>query len=236
MRDLDITFEETPWELTLQTLHRGDRLSAARFLTLMEGENEQAMEDALQDLEDRQIGLDVSDLPRPAGTGEAALRLRREAELAQKGDFLTALDENDPLRLYLEELTDIPACADIRVLAEECARGDASARERLLNASLSRAVELARGMTGRGVLLLDLIQEASLGLWQAIAGYTGGDFEVLEGLYEEIFQYIDILIDGRYIDDLRDYKLKWRGSSNQRIIDVQASLKSGNVVFSSENM
>ena len=66
--------------------------------------------------------------------------------------------------------------------------------------------------------------------------YTGGDFEVLEELYEEIFQYIDILIDGRYVDDLRDYKLKWRGSSNQRIIDVQASLKSGNVVFSSENM
>ena len=66
--------------------------------------------------------------------------------------------------------------------------------------------------------------------------YTGGDFEVLEGLYEEIFQYIDILIDGRYVDDLRDYKLKWRGSSNQRIIDVQASLKSGNIVFSSENM
>ena len=65
--------------------------------------------------------------------------------------------------------------------------------------------------------------------------YTGGDFEVLEGLYEEIFQYIDILIDGRYIDDLRDYKLKWRGSSNQRIIDVQASLKSGDVVFSLEN-
>lgn len=66
--------------------------------------------------------------------------------------------------------------------------------------------------------------------------YTGGDFEVLEGLYEEIFRYIDILIDGRYVDDLRDYKLKWRGSSNQRIIDVRASLKSGNVVFSSENM
>lgn len=65
--------------------------------------------------------------------------------------------------------------------------------------------------------------------------YTGGDFEVLEGLYEEIFQYIDILIDGRYIDDLRDYKLKWRGSSNQRIIDVQASLKSGYVIFAPDN-
>ena len=65
--------------------------------------------------------------------------------------------------------------------------------------------------------------------------YKGGDFEVLEGLYEGIFQYIDILIDGRYIDDLRDYKLKWRGSSNQRIIDVQASLKSGDIIFSPEN-
>lgn len=61
--------------------------------------------------------------------------------------------------------------------------------------------------------------------------YTGGDFEVLEGLYEEIFQYIDILIDGRYIDDLRDYKLKWRGSSNQRIIDVQKSLKEGETIL-----
>ena len=65
--------------------------------------------------------------------------------------------------------------------------------------------------------------------------YTGGNFEALEGLYEEIFQYIDILVDGRYIDDLRDYKLKWRGSSNQRIIDVQASLKSGDIIFSPEN-
>ena len=61
--------------------------------------------------------------------------------------------------------------------------------------------------------------------------YTGGDFEVLEGLYEGIFQYIDILIDGRYIDDLRDYKLKFRGSSNQRIIDVQKSLKEGGIIL-----
>ena len=61
--------------------------------------------------------------------------------------------------------------------------------------------------------------------------YTGGDFEVLEGLYEEIFRYIDILIDGRYIDDLRDYKLKWRGSSNQRVIDVQKSLKEGEIIL-----
>lgn len=61
--------------------------------------------------------------------------------------------------------------------------------------------------------------------------YTGGNFEVLEGLYEEIFQYIDILVDGRYIDELRDIKLKFRGSSNQRIIDVQKSLKQNNTIL-----
>lgn len=61
--------------------------------------------------------------------------------------------------------------------------------------------------------------------------YTGGDFEKLKLLYKEIFKYIDILIDGRYIDDLRDYKLKFRGSSNQRVIDVQKSLKENKVIL-----
>ena len=45
-----------------------------------------------------------------------------------------------------------------------------------------------------------------------------------------IMQYVDYLIDGKYEDDLKDYKLKLRGSSNQRIIDVQASLKKGKVI------
>lgn len=176
MNNLDFTFEETPWELTRGTLRRGDRLSAARFLALMEGEEEEAVEDALLDLEEKQIALDVSDLPRAAGTGEAAVRLRREEQLAKQGDFLSALEENDPLRLYLEELVAIPACGDVQALAVECAGGREAAREKLLNVSLHRVVELAREMTGRGVLLLDLIQEGSLGLWQAIAGYQGGDF------------------------------------------------------------
>lgn len=55
--------------------------------------------------------------------------------------------------------------------------GKESAREELVNASLSRVVELAEGYVGRGVLLLDLIQEGSLGLWQGTAGFVGGNFE-----------------------------------------------------------
>lgn len=179
MNDLKFTFEESPWELTLGTIENGGNFSAARFLTLMEEETEEAVEDALLELESRSIILDISDLPKVAGTGEAALRLRREAELVKNGTLLTALEETDPLRLYLEELASIPACGDVAVLAQDAAAGKQSAREMLLNVSLSRVLEAAKEMVGNGVLLLDLIQEGSLGLWQAIVGYAGGDFEAI---------------------------------------------------------
>ena len=177
MNNLDFTFEESPWELTLDTLRRGDKLSAARFVALMEDAEETAVEEALLDLEMGHVALDISDLPRPDGFGEAALRLRREEQLAKQDHFFTALDENDPLRLYLEELASIPACGDVSVLAMECLEGKKGAQERLLNLQLHRVVELAKAHVGRGVLLLDLIQEGSLGLWQAISCYDGGDFE-----------------------------------------------------------
>lgn len=177
MNELDFTFDATPWELTMDTLRAGGRLSAARFLTLMEGEDEEFVEEALAELEARRVCLDISDLPKPAGTGEAALRLRREEQLTADKSLLKSLDQNDPLRLYLEELASIPACGDVDILAQECAKGREDAREALLNASLSRVVELAERHVGRGVLLLDLIQEGSMGAWQGILNYAGGDFE-----------------------------------------------------------
>ena len=41
--------------------------------------------------------------------------------------------------------------------------------------------------------------------------------------------YIDVLVDGQYADELHNPKLEWRGSENQRVIDVQKSLKKGEV-------
>ena len=48
---------------------------------------------------------------------------------------------------------------------------------------------------------------------------------------KEVLKYIDVLVDGRYEDDLHDFRLKWRGSSNQRVIDVKKSLEKNEVVL-----
>ena len=176
MNDLEFTFEDSQLDVLMASCRDGV-LSAARFLTLMEGQTEESVEDALLELESSGVILDISDLPKTAGAGEAALRLRREAELVKNGTLFTALEENDPLRLYLEELAAIPACGDPAVLAQECLDGNTAAQEQLLNVSLSRVVETAKELVGNGVLLLDLIQGGSLGLWQAIMNFSGGDFE-----------------------------------------------------------
>ena len=48
---------------------------------------------------------------------------------------------------------------------------------------------------------------------------------------KEVLKYIDVLVDGQYVDELRDPRLKYNGSSNQRVIDVQNSVKQGKVIF-----
>ena len=173
----EFVFEPTAWELTLEKIETGTSLSAARFLTLMEGEEEPAVEEALLALEEKRVLLDVSDLPKAPGTGEAAVRLRREEQLVKDGRLLESLEETDPLRLYLEELAGIPACGDVQLLADRLLAGEKIVVEQLTNLMLSRVTERAFEMVGRGVLLLDLIQEGSLGLWQGILSYTGGDIE-----------------------------------------------------------
>ncbi len=178
MNKNEITFELTPWESFLEDLYDSS-ISAAQLLTLLEGEDDDTLEDAFLDLEEASVAIDLSDLPRTGATGEAARRLREEEQLSLRGDLVSGLEENDPLRLYLEELAAIPVQGDLQLLSDQLAkdRGDEGLRNRIVNLCLSRVVELAREYTGYGVLLLDLIQEGSLGLWQGTAGFVGGNFE-----------------------------------------------------------
>ncbi len=62
--------------------------------------------------------------------------------------------------------------------------------------------------------------------------YTGYKWEsiVHKPEYHALLQYIDVLVDSPFILDKRDISLKFRGSSNQRIIDVAASMEKGKIV------
>ncbi len=61
------------------------------------------------------------------------------------------------------------------------------------------------------------------------SGYLFNELKDIEGL-----SYIDTLVDGRFVLEQANPTLKFRGSSNQRVIDVKKSLKAGNVVLRSE--
>ena len=178
-----VDFGDSEYEKLMDALNPGDTLSAAALLTALDGEGEDTLQEAFDRLLEKRVTLDISDLPKGGGTGEAALRLRREAQLAHDGLLLVALEEPDPLRVYLEEVSAIPAFGDIRVLAEDLAKANQAGREdpdlwnRILNLCLSRVFQLGCDHTGCGVLLLDLMQEGSMGLWSALPSYTGGDFE-----------------------------------------------------------
>lgn len=63
--------------------------------------------------------------------------------------------------------------------------------------------------------------------------YTGYTYEYLKEKieYKAILELCDVLVDGRYIDELRDITLAYRGSSNQRVIDVKKSIEENKVVL-----
>lgn len=59
--------------------------------------------------------------------------------------------------------------------------------------------------------------------------YTGGLWEGMKD--HEIVRYLDVVVDGEYVKQLRDTKLYWRGSANQRVINVPKTLEIGSVVL-----
>ncbi|MGN0639655.1 MAG: anaerobic ribonucleoside-triphosphate reductase activating protein [Oscillospiraceae bacterium] len=59
--------------------------------------------------------------------------------------------------------------------------------------------------------------------------YTGYTFDEVKEL--EIMQYIDVIVDGEFKKELLDEKLHWKGSANQRVIEVPETLKVGRIVL-----
>ena len=59
--------------------------------------------------------------------------------------------------------------------------------------------------------------------------WTGFKYEDLKD--EEVFKYVDVLVDGQYKDELHDPTLKWKGSANQRVIDIKKSRENNEIVI-----
>ena len=59
--------------------------------------------------------------------------------------------------------------------------------------------------------------------------YTGALWEETKRM--ELINYVDVLVDGEFECDKKDANLHWKGSSNQRVIDVKETLKTGNIVL-----
>lgn len=88
--------------------------------------------------------------------------------------------------------------------------------------------------------LVDLLRQVKAqypqkSVW-AFSGYLF-DKDILPGklgdpaITREFLSYLDVLVDGRFVEEKKDLTLRFRGSSNQRLIDVAASLNRGEVVL-----
>jgi RNA polymerase primary sigma factor len=110
-----------------------------------------------------------SEEPEASEEEGAGLRARLE-ELRRPDVDLTVEPSLDSLRLYLRSIGRVPLLsAEEEVsLAKRIERGDIAAKQHMVEANLRLVVSIAKGYVGRGLTLLDLIQEGSLGLIRAV--------------------------------------------------------------------
>jgi RNA polymerase primary sigma factor len=108
------------------------------------------------------------------GEGEQAERgtsVQMRLEELRRADFELGVEPSlDSLRLYLRTIGRVPLLSAVEevVLAKRIERGDMAAKQHMVEANLRLVVSIAKGYVGRGLTLLDLIQEGSLGLIRAV--------------------------------------------------------------------
>ena len=142
-------------------------------------------------LEQAGIEIDVSDVLDLIGTADMDNRTLSEMQAIEDEGLPADLDEpealpedvenaklDDPVRMYLKEIGRIKLLTpeEEQEIAKKMAEGDEDARKRMSEANLRLVVSIAKRYVGRGMQLLDLIQEGNLGLMKAVEkfDYTKG--------------------------------------------------------------
>ena len=119
------------------------------------------------------LDLDLDDTLPPVGDdlgGELNLGEVEEEELVDPVDLAAEYNLDDPVRMYLKEIGQVKLLsADEEVeLAKRVASGDKAAKDKLTEANLRLVVSIAKKYSGRGLHILDLIQEGNTGLIRAV--------------------------------------------------------------------
>ena len=143
----------------------------------LEGEQMDQLYDSLEAL-----NIDISaeedllaELPEEGPAAEEIAGMEEE-ELVDPNTLVNSFSIDDPVRMYLKEIGTVPLLsADEELeLAKKKSAGDNTAKERLIESNLRLVVSIAKRYTGRGMSLLDLVQEGNLGL---IKGVEKFDYE-----------------------------------------------------------
>ena len=93
-----------------------------------------------------------------------------EVKVIDDTDILEGVSLEDPVRMYLKEIGNIPLLTveEEVFLAQRIEKGDEQARQQLIEANLRLVVSIAKKYVGRGMSFLDLIQEGNMGLMKAV--------------------------------------------------------------------
>ena len=75
--------------------------------------------------------------------------------------------------------------------------------------------------------LLRLLKKQGKNIWL----YTGNTVNPTKQIYYKLSKYVDVIVDGRFVEELKDPNLLFRGSSNQRIIDLPKSVRQRKIVL-----
>lgn len=174
---IEVTFERDPLEDLENMIATNGKISARECLERVENLPRGMADVVLFKLAKQWEKIDFSDLPRYEQIEATARRAKLEEKLLKSGQLKTGLDENDLLRVYLEELEEFSRMGDLKTLLAQYKTGDTEMAEKIVQLSLDRVVEMACDKFGYGLLIEDLIQEGGVGLWRGVLEYVGGDYE-----------------------------------------------------------